>query len=345
MFMDNSGLAYTDEEKHLFSLMTGFMKTRILTVALDYDLFSFIAPHGKNHQEIATYLSLTERSLQVFLEALVNMKLIIINKRNNYQNTGTAAKYLVKGKLSFLGDTVDLLASQYRCCDSLKKVLRENQPQSQKYSYFFSPNVRGLTRTEVEKYAAEMDATSSHPAMILSEFHDFQDSRVLLDIGGGTGKLCRDLVSQYPHLETIMYDLPAICAIAEKELKEFWLGHRIRLYPGDFFNDPFPTGFDTAVLMRIIQDWPDRKVRFLFEKIYKALPKGGKLIIYEILKNETPHDPGDAALISFYLTLISPGGRCRTGKEMKGLLEETGFTGIECIDTIYFYKAVIAVKE
>jgi hypothetical protein len=73
------------------------------------------------------------------------------------------------------------------------------------------------------------------------------------------------------------------------------------------------------------------------------LPSGGHLLIYETLKDQGPF-PGDAALISLLLLLISPGGECRTFAEMHTLLREVGFSSIDLIPTVYFYSLVAAKK-
>jgi hypothetical protein len=115
------------------------------------------------------------------------------------------------------------------------------------------------------------------------------------------------------------------------------------LQPGDFFHDPLPSGVDTIVMMRITHDWPRDRVVMLAHKAFAALPRGGRLLIYETFKDQGPC-PGDAALISLLLLLISPGGECRTFVEMCSLLQEVGFSHIELIPTIYFYSLLVAEK-
>ncbi len=156
-----------------------------------------------------------------------------------------------------------------------------------------------------------------------------------MDLGGGYGRLCLTLVSQYPHLETILFDLPEVCQKAGELLETYPRGlvGRVRLHPGDFFRDPLPPGADTIIMMRIT----------LFRKAFDALPSGGRLLIYETLKDQGPF-PGDAAFISLLLLLISPGGECRTFAELQTLLEKAGFTNVELIPTIYFYGLVVAEK-
>jgi cyclopropane fatty-acyl-phospholipid synthase-like methyltransferase len=339
-----SGLEYTDEEKHLFSLITGFLKTKVLTAAIDNELFSFLSIRSRTFEEIQNHLKFHPRSTGVFIEALLNMKLIGLDSKNKYRNTGISSKYLVKGKLSYIGGSLDFFESLYEDCIDIKDVLEKGIPTQKKYSYLFCENPRDLAVEEVEGYRREMLNTSGHPVMTLMEFCNFEDSHVVLDIGGGSSKICQNLVSQYKDLQTIFFDLPAVCEKVNEELEDFWLSHRIRVIPGDFFKDRLPGGFDTAIMMRITQDWSRERVKFLLQKVYNSLPRGGKLILYEIFKNDDPGDPGDVAMISLVLLFNTPAGKCRTKKEAKALLEEVGFTSIRFLHTIYIYNAIIATK-
>jgi len=339
-----SGLEYTDEEKHLFSLITGFLKTKVMTAALEGDLFSYLSIRSRTAEEIEQYLKFQPRSTGVFIEALLNMKLIGPDGPAKYRNTGISSKYLVKGKLSYIGGSLELFESLYEDCINLKEVLEKGAPTQTKYAYLFNGNPRALSVAEAAAYQREMLRTSGHPAMTLTEFYNFDECRVILDIGGGSSKICQSLVSQYEDVEAVFFDLPAVCEKVNEELEDFWLSHRIRVVPGDFFVDDLPAGFDTAIMMRITQDWPTEKVRFLLKKVYDSLPQGGKLILYEIFKNDDPHDPGDAAMISLLLLLNTPAGTCRTKSEAGALLEEAGFGSIRFLHTIYIYNAIIAVK-
>jgi acetylserotonin N-methyltransferase len=167
-----------------------------------------------------------------------------------------------------------------------------------------------------------------------------------MDVGGGYGRLCLTLVSQFPHLETVLFDLPEVCEKAEGLLNTFPfnLTRRIHLHPGDFFHNPLPEGADTIVMMRVMHDWPREQVKFLASKAFAALPRGGRLLIYETFKDQETC-PGDAALISLLLLLISPGGECRTFADMYALLREIGFSHVELIQTVYFYSLLVAEKE
>jgi 3-hydroxy-5-methyl-1-naphthoate 3-O-methyltransferase len=332
---------FSSSEKNLFQLMTGFFASKLLAVAVDLDLFTWLSGKPRSFEDIRAHFGLAERPCRTLLDALLNIQLLQ-KKGALYSNSDMSETLLVQGRPDYQGPHVRLLDNLYTACDQLRSAIFEDRPISTDYSYFFNTegNGGGVTR-----YSTLMHESSLAPAMVLPQYWDFSESQVVMDVGGGYGRLCLTLVSQYPHLKTILFDLPEVCQQAGQLLETYprGLAGRVRLQPGNFFQDAWPTDPDTIVMMRITHDWPRERVEVLFRQAFDALPTGGRLLIYETLKDQGPF-PGDAALISMLLLLISPGGECRTFAELKQLLKNAGFSSIELIPTIYFYGLIVAEK-
>jgi hypothetical protein len=330
---------FSPPEKSLFQLMTGFFASRLLAVAVELDLFTWLSERPRSLDEIREHFGFAERPCGIFLDALLSLNLLE-KKDHLYRNSHLAEILLVQGRPDFQGPHVRLFDNLYLACGDLKATLFENRPVNQEYTYFFDPE-----GGEVACYSALMHETSLIPAMVLPEYWDFSESRRILDVGGSYGRLCLTLVSQYPELEAILFDLPEVCKKAEGFLCNYpYLAERIYIHPGDFFRDDFPRGVDTIVMMRVTHDWPQERVKVLLRKAFAALPQGGHLLIYETFKDQGPY-PGEAALISLLLLLVSPGGGCRTFADMRTLLKEIGFSRVELIPTVYFYSLVVAEKH
>ena len=336
--MEVRGEAFSPCEKSIFQMMTGFFTAKLLAVAVELDLFTWLSEKPCSFAAIKAHLGLAERPCSTFLDALLSLTLLE-KKGNLYRNSQLAETFLVQGRLDFQGPHIRFFDTLYLACGNLKAALFENRPVNQDYTYFFESADR-----EVTCYSTLMHDTSIFPAMVLPQYWDFAESRRVLDVGGGYGRLCLTLVSQYPELEAILFDLPEVCKKAQEFLCNYpSLAERIDIHPGDFFGEGFPEGADTIVMMRVTHDWPPERVVALFHKAFAALPRGGRLLIHEAFKDQGPQ-PGDAALISLLLLLISPGGECRTFVEIRALLQEAGFSRVELIPTIYFYSLVVAEK-
>jgi len=337
--MDATDAIFSSSEKNIFHMMTGFFTSKLLSVGVELDLFTWLSAQARSFEEIRARFHFAERPCRIFLDTLVSLGLLTL-EGGKYRNSPLADTLLVRGRPDFQGPHVQLFDHLYLACANLKTALFENRPTSQDYSYFFESE-----RKEVARYSALMHESSMVPAMVLPQYWDFSESRRVLDVGGGYGRLCVTLASQFPELELTLFDIPEVCERARLALRSYpqHLTSRIRLHAGDFFQDDLPPGADTIVMMRVMHDWPREHVRRLAAKAFAALPSGGHLLIYETLKDQGPC-PGDAALISLLLLLISPGGECRTFAEMHALLREVGFASIELIPTVYFYSLLVAKK-
>jgi len=336
--MEIAARTFSAPEKGLFQLMTGFFASKLLAVAVELDLFTWLSERPRSLDEIRERFGFAERPCRIFLDALLSLGLL--EKKGIYLNSYLAETFFVQGRPDFQGPHVRLFDNLYLACDDLKAALFENRPVNQNYTYFFDPE-----GGEVTCYSALMHDTSLVPAMVLPQYWDFSESKRVLDVGGGYGRLCLTLVSQDPELEAILFDLPEVCKKAEDFLRNYpCLAERIHIHPGDFFRYDFPTGADTIVMMRITHDWPQERAEVLLRKAFAALPPGGRLLVYETFKDQGSY-PGEAALISLLLLLTSPGGECRTFAETRTLLKEIGFSRVELIPTIYFYSLVVAEKR
>ncbi len=330
---------FSSSEKSIFQMMTGFFTSKLLAVGVELDLFTWLSAQPRTFEEIRSRFQFAERPCRIFLDTLVSLGLLTLTQEV-FRNTPLAETLLVRGRPDYQGPHVRLFDHLYLACDNLKTALLENRPVSQDCSYFFESEQK-----EVARYSALMHESSVVPAMVLPRYWDFSDSQRVMDIGGGYGRLCLTLASQFPELNLTLFDLPEVCDKARNFLRSYppHLTSRIDLHPGNFFQDQLPSGADTVVMMRVMHDWPHEHVKLLASKVFAMLPSGGRLLIYETFKDQGSC-PGDAALISLLLLLISPGGECRTFAEMRTLLQDVGFSSIELIPTVYFYSLLVAKK-
>src|SRR5262245_50849374 len=207
--MDASEQVFSSTEKNIFQMMTGFFTSKLLAVGVELDLFTWLSAQPRGFAEIRARFSFAERPCRIFLDTLVSLSLLEVHG-DLYRNSVLADTLLVRGRPDFQGPHVQLFDHLYLACDNLKTALFENRPVTQDYSYFF-----GTAKKEVARYSCLMHESSVVPAMVLPQYWDFSESQTVLDVGGGYGRLCLTLVSQFPELETVLFDLPEVCEKAE----------------------------------------------------------------------------------------------------------------------------------
>jgi len=292
----------TESESELFGIMTGAFRAQLLAVALKRDLFTYLAYKSFKLEQLSEHLQIPKAPCKIFLESLVAIKLLK-KSGDTYGNSSMASTYLVKGRPEYQGANVKLFESLYDACKELENSLAEDKPTTTNFAYFFDDG-----DDISSNYANLMHESGVVPTLLLMEYYDFSNSKWLLDVGGGSGRLAATLTSQYSGLGVVLFDLSQICAQAQDYLTPFpTLNSRIEIYPGNFLLDAFPEGPDTILMMRIVHDWSDDTARLLLRKAFTALPPGGRLLIFETMR-ASDDVPDDTFAISLLMQLISPAG-------------------------------------
>ena len=116
------------------------------------------------------------------------------------------------------------------------------------------------------------------------------------------------------------------CRIVQSD---FDLGRR------HFFVDPLPQGVDTIPFYRILTIWSPDKAIELLRKSYKALPKAGKLLVFNMMGDDDDTGPISTALGSPYFLAIATGeGMLYSWKDHESRIRKAGFRRIERISKL-----------
>jgi predicted TPR repeat methyltransferase len=114
-------------------------------------------------------------------------------------------------------------------------------------------------------------------AVMVEDIPGFASWKKMLDLGGGPGLFCIAMVSRHPSLQGVVFDQPAVAAVAETFIAEYELQDRIRAVGGDYVNDPIGDGYDLVWASATLNFVRGNLVPFL-EKIYRAMAPGGVFV-------------------------------------------------------------------
>ncbi|XP_068634159.1 caffeic acid 3-O-methyltransferase-like [Aristolochia californica] len=164
---------------------------------------------------------------------------------------------------------------------------------------------------------------------ILETYSGFEGLKELVDVGGGVGATLNLIVSKYPDIKGINFDLQHVIEDAPSYSGVEHVG-------GDMFVEVPST---EAIFMKwILHDWSDAHCLKLLKNCYKALPDTGKVIIAESIVPEAPETNLSANGV-FHVDLImlahNPGGKERTRKEFEELAKASGFRGFKALCNVY----------
>jgi hypothetical protein len=171
-------------------------------------------------------------------------------------------------------------------------------------------------------FDAAMTGIHGAETQAVLDAYDFSDVRVLADIGGGNGSNLVTVLSRYPSLQGILFDLPHVVERAQSAVNSAGLADRCRLIGGNFFED-VPVQADAYLLRHIIHDWDDERSTTILRKIRDRIPADGRLLLIEAVI-----PPGNEPFATKFLDLtmlLIPGGKERTWEEYEELLHSARF--------------------
>ncbi|KAK9067527.1 hypothetical protein SSX86_011638 [Deinandra increscens subsp. villosa] len=165
--------------------------------------------------------------------------------------------------------------------------------------------------------------------MILEKYKGFEGAKQLVDVAGGLGANLELIVSKYPNIKGINFDLPHVIKDAPSKQGVEYVG-------GDMFQS-VPKG-DVIFMKWILHDWNDSYCIKLLKNCWAALPDCGKVVVAEQVVPDPVSDNSYSNEVSksatsndMFMLIFSPGGKERTSTEYNVLAKEAGFTSMKTI--------------
>ncbi|XP_076928374.1 caffeic acid 3-O-methyltransferase-like isoform X1 [Bidens hawaiensis] len=165
--------------------------------------------------------------------------------------------------------------------------------------------------------------------MMLEKYKGFEGVKELVDVGCGLGANLELIVSKYPNIKGINFDLPHVIKDAPQYQGVEHVG-------GDMFQS-VPKG-DVIFMKWILHDWGDTYCLELLKNCWAALSDCGKVVVVEAVIPDPESDIScsDEAFKTviggdMIMLIANPGGKERTAKEFNVLAKEAGFTSMEIV--------------
>ena len=336
----------------LWNLLFADTGRQVLLLAHDIKLFPLLAEKPRTIKEICEELKICQRPAEAILTVLVSIELVEIEK-NVYSLTPVAREYLLETSPAYFGALLEMMiyskGKHVSSFENLKKALFTNNPRGNQLTQFlaknhelmhaisFGNNVKIIRGVVSSMHGPSMAAASFWPELI-----DLSESKLLLDIGGGSGAHSIGVVSKWQNLRAILLDLPPVYQIAAQFVSDYNLQDKISTQKFDMWNDSFPVA-DVHLYSAVYHDWPAEKCQFLTQKSFDSLPSGGRIIIHEMLFNDDKTGPFPVAAHHMN-TSLSLGGQQYSGYELSMMLKQAGFIDIEIKPASSYWSLITARK-
>jgi hypothetical protein len=176
-----------------------------------------------------------------------------------------------------------------------------------------------------EVYDRAMEDLSRAAGALLAREVDFSAVRRIVDVGGGSGIMVRQVMKAHPHVAGVVLDRDEVCRRAEGASVGAEFGGRLTFQPGDFFAD-VPRGADLYLLKNVLHNWNEESCLRILGAVQAAM-KGSKARLLVIEPLVEPDDTSPRLLVNalFQIVMCEQGTRERTKGEMRAMLAAAGF--------------------
>jgi predicted O-methyltransferase YrrM len=134
-----------------------------------------------------------------------------------------------------------------------------------------------------------------------------------------------------PKARATIFDLPEVIPMARALMRQTGLADRVRLVGGDLDSDELPGGADLAWISAIVHMYSRAQNRDLFGRTFRALVPGGRVLIRDVVVDETRTRPVSGAMFALNMLVGTEGGGTFTFQELREDLESAGFTDIKLL--------------
>ena len=327
----------------VLDLLEAFRRSKTMFAAVELGVFDFLKS-PKLLDQITAELRCDRIALMTLLDSCVSLGLLA-KIEEQYVNTPVAETYLTQDSPRRMTGYIHYSNRvMWKMWANLEDAVREGSHRWKQTFDFDGPIFSHFFRTDfaMQEFLMGMHGfgmiTSPH---IVNAF-DLSRFKFMADLGGATGHLVIAACQRYSQLRGIVFDLPHALELAKSMVAKSGVSERLEVLGGDFFHDDLPTA-DLYALGRIVHDWSEPKIRTLLERIYKALPSGGGLLIGEKILWEDRTGPRWALMQSLNM-IVCTEGRERTLSEYASLLSDAGFGSVDGVRTSVPLDAILAIK-
>ena len=319
--MTNTVEVTEKEFQQMMQMLTGFAVTQIIGVAAAYKIADHLAKGALSAKQIAAAEGISEEATFRLLRACASLGLVTCDATLKFSATpllGTLRSD-VRGSLSCLAmawAAPSVWLPTGRLADAVQTGERRTVPAigAEFWDYFVQHPAEGAIFTRA------MHGFTSGVAPEVARLVDTSNVKLTVDVGGASGTLVHSLMAENPNLLGIVFDLPNVVPSAAAAATALGLGDRSKAVSGDFFAS-VPEA-DLYLLKSILHDWNDEQCVRILENCCRAMRRGGRVIVVEMLLGEIG-EPGPSPIFDLLMMMILS-GRERSLNEYRALLERAG---------------------
>jgi len=307
-------------------MLRGYRAAQVMITCSQLGIFQHLAEAAQTAPGLAAKTQTDSNALSRLLNAAVALNLLVKSETGEYTNAPLAAVCLAGEGEYFLGRLVRREGAFYQRWSYLPEAVRSGQrPEA---------NIRDEGQTDwVRDFELALFDLSRTVGPAVAEALALPTGRPfrVLDVGGGHGGYSMALARRYPHLQAVVFELPAAAEVAREIIAGEGMADRVSVQVGDFQKDELGNGFDLLLLFGVLVSETAAGKLALLQKSYRALLPGGRVAIRGFWLDEARTGPPEATLASLHMLLSTDAGDLSTLAEIEGWLVEAGFVQPELV--------------
>jgi hypothetical protein len=317
-------------------------KVPAISVALELDIFESLDAMPASATQLGDRRGFNERGLKALLPMLMQLGLMV-QHGGLYQVSEAGRHYMLKSSPFFWGGVFKRLANTIVAHKLLLETIdntRENAAKNRPADGWESGHVDSEMAREVTAF---MHSHSAPAAAGMVQACDFSPFRRVLDVGGGSGCFSIALARHHSTIACTVMDLPAICELTEQYIDDADVSAQVDTVVVDMFRQRWPEGYDAHLFSNVFHDWSVDTCIELARSSYAALPKGGTILLHEMLLDDNAIAPAPAVAFSLLMAMGTKGQQF-TFAQLADILQQAGFINILWQPSYGYYSLISAVK-
>ena len=317
--LSTAGLTLPAVPQPFYEAYLAAMGARALIAATRVGLIAALAECPARPEELASSLGLDEESVELLLEALLNLGYTRRRRDGRFALRRTARRWLTPGAWdAVIGE---LAYDNWELLSHLDGRLQGDPPAGW--------HERPADDPLWERYQRAMAQLARPVAGPLARAIPARAPRRLLDLGGSHGLHAAALCRRHPSLQATVIDLPPAVRFGRGVIAQEGMSDRVRHTEGDIFDADLDTGWDLITAHSLLHNFSAQQGLTLLRRVHAALAPEGTLAVLEIERPPQGRRGARAGALTSLLFHTFGEGRCYRPAELRELLATAGFTHIK----------------
>jgi SAM-dependent methyltransferase len=317
--MAQATVTATPPRARLLEIGFGFAAAQSLSVAAELGIADRLAAGPLTVESLAAATGTDPAALRRVLRLLAGQGIFAEDDAGSFAQTPLSDGLRADASAS-PRDLLRMIGREpYLACGRLIDAVRTGRPSFD--LVFGEPRFDWLAHhpEAATLFHAAMRSLGADATDGIAAAYDWSELGLVVDVGGGNGRLLSAILADNPHLDAILFDqADGIAAAAAGQGGPL---PRCRLVAGDFFR-AVPEGGDAYLLKRVLHDWCDDDALRILANCRRAMASNGRVLVIEMIV--PPGNAPDPIKVMDVNMLVVTGGRERTAAEFAELFRRAG---------------------